>query len=222
MFMKNDKDKSKEQPAKENKEEPNLAQHKPKEQAAEEKNYDALWDKYIRSRADFDNARKRWEREKEDLIKFADASLLRELLVVLDEVEQALKMVKEHSDIEQINKGLELTYNNFISVLKKRGLKPICALGKDFDPHLHEILASKEVEEDIKQPVVLEEVQKGYMFEDRLLRTAKVIVGIKRQTEDHPPHSGEVSPSAERPKTEDQKTETKEKNNNEIKNNKSQ
>lgn len=203
MFIKNDKDKFKELPPKEkeNKEEAGTTRDMSKEPKEPKQDYTALLDKYMRACADFDNARKRWDKEKEDIIKFSEASLLRELLVVVDEVEQALKMVKEHSNIEEITKGLEMTYNNFISVLKKRGLKPIEAVGKDFDPHLHEIVASKEVENNIAKPVVLEEVQKGYMFENRLLRTTKVIVGINKQTED------------QRPKTEDQKTEVKDNNN---------
>jgi molecular chaperone GrpE len=92
-------------------------------------------------------------------------------------------MVKEHSNIEEIVKGLEMTYSNFISILNKRGLKTIDVTGKEFNPHLHEIVASREVEEDIDNPIVLEEIQKGYLLEDKVLRPAKVIVGIKKKTE---------------------------------------
>ncbi|MCK9614157.1 MAG: nucleotide exchange factor GrpE [Candidatus Omnitrophica bacterium] len=144
--------------------------------------YDALWGKYTRICADFANARKRWDREKEDLIKFSTSSLIRDLLIVLDESEQALKMVKEHGNIEEIIKGLEMAYNNFVNLLKKRGLTPIESIGRFFDPHLHEIVATKEVDDSTDKPMVLEEIQKGYMLEDKVLRPSRVIVGIKKQS----------------------------------------
>jgi molecular chaperone GrpE len=145
--------------------------------------YDNLWDKYLRLCADFDNARKRWVREKEEVVKYASFSLLQELLVVLDEMEQGLKMAREHSNIKEISKGLELMLNNFINILDKRGVKKIEAEGKEFDPHLHEIIGSKEVEGNIEKPIVLEEIQKGYFFENKILRIAKVIVGVSKQAQ---------------------------------------
>lgn len=144
--------------------------------------YQDLWDKYLRLCADFDNARKRWDREKEETIKFANFYLLKDLTVVLDEVEQALKMIKEHGDTKDIIDGLKMCYDNFIGVLKKRGLTAIDAEGKKFDPHYHEIAGSKEVEGDQEEHVVLQEVQKGYLLENKLLRTSKVIIGIKKQS----------------------------------------
>ncbi|MDP2922821.1 MAG: nucleotide exchange factor GrpE [Candidatus Omnitrophota bacterium] len=203
--MKNDKEKFKEHLPKEeeSKEEVNIAQDVSKEQKEDKRDYAALWDKYMRTCADFDNARKRWDKEKDDIVRFSEASLLRELLVVVDEVEQALKMIKEHSNIEEITKGLEMTYNNFMNVLKKRGLKSIEAVGRDFDPHLHEIIASKEVEDNIIKPIVLEEIQKGYTFENKLLRTAKVIVGIKKQSTEN----REQMPEEKEQKIEDKKSE---------------
>jgi molecular chaperone GrpE len=76
-----------------------------------------------------------------------------------------------------------MTYNNFLNLLKKRGLTPIESVGRFFDPHLHEIVATKEVE-GAGKPVVLDEVQRGYMLEDKVLRPSKVIVGIQKQAED--------------------------------------
>jgi len=143
--------------------------------------YNALWEKYMRTCADFTNARKRWDRDREELIKFSTSSLIRDLLIVLDESEQALKMVKEHGNIEEIIKGLEMAYNNFVNLLKKRGLTPIESIGRFFDPHLHEIIATKEVDDVTDKPLVLEEIQKGYMLEDKVLRPSKVIVGIEKQ-----------------------------------------
>jgi molecular chaperone GrpE len=140
-----------------------------------EKEYNELKDKYLRLYAEFDNARKRWEREKEEVIKFANFSLLKELIVILDEIEQGLKIVKEHPKIDEIYKGLEIMRNNFFNILKKRGLKKIGAKDAYFDPHLHEIIATRELEDNSEKPKILEEIQSGY--------PAKVIVGIKKKNE---------------------------------------
>jgi molecular chaperone GrpE len=142
--------------------------------------YDDLRNKYLRLGADFENVRKRWEREKEEIIKFAESSLLRDILVIMDELERALKIAKEHTDAEKITQGIEMTYNNFGGILKKRGVKTIEAKGKKFDPHLYEIAASVETEDE-NEHIVIDEIQKGYFLEDKVLRTAKVIVGVKKR-----------------------------------------
>jgi len=128
--------------------------------------YNSLWDKYLRVCAELDNARKRWEREKEEVIKFANFKLMKEIISFLDNLEKTIE-------------GMKLTYKNFLSLLSQFGLKRIEAKGKKFDPYYHEIVGQKEVEED-KEHVVLEEVQPGYLLEDKVLRTSKVIVGIKK------------------------------------------
>ena len=185
---KNNKNDNEELAKEEKKEEPCCPECAGKEKKDD---YDALWGKYTRVCADFANARKRWDREKEDLIKFSTVSLLRDLLIVLDESEQALKMVKEHGNIEEIIKGLEMAYNNFVNLLKKRGLMPIESIGRFFDPHLHEIVAAKEVDDATDKPLVLEEIQKGYMLEDKVLRPSKVIVGIQKRAVEGKGQKGE-------------------------------
>ncbi|UCC96196.1 MAG: nucleotide exchange factor GrpE [Candidatus Omnitrophota bacterium] len=146
------------------------------------KEYEMLWDKYIRQCAEFDNARKRWEKERVDVIKFANFTLLKDLVVIVDEMEQALKMIGDHKTSEEISKGLEIMLNNFVTLLTKRGIRSIEAKGKKFDPHFHEIVVSRQVEGDEDDHVVLEEVQRGYLLEDKVLRTAKVVVGVKKQS----------------------------------------
>jgi molecular chaperone GrpE len=144
------------------------------------KEYTQLWDKYLRLYAEFDNARKRWEKEKQETIKLANFSLIKELIVILDEMEQGLRMAKDYAQ-EKIYKGLEIMYNNFFNILKKRGLKKIETRDKFFDPHLHEIVTTKELEKDCDKPKILEEVQSGYLLEDKVIRPAKVVVGIKKK-----------------------------------------
>lgn len=144
--------------------------------------YEVLWDKHMRLCAEFENSRKRWCREKEDVIKFANFSLLAELLVILDETEQALKMAREHRNIEEIIKGIELTATNFNGIFKRRGLEKIEAEGKKFDPHFHEIVASREIDNEEDEYKILEEIQKGYLLAGKVLRTSKVIVGVKKKS----------------------------------------
>jgi molecular chaperone GrpE len=152
-----------------------------KNQELEKKNkqYSELWDKYLRLYAEFDNARKRWEREKEEIIKLANFSLIKELIRVLDEIEQAMNILKEKID-EKIYKGLEMMYSNFFNILKKKGLRKIETKDKYFDPHLHEIASTKELEIDSDKPKIIEEIQAGYILEDKVIRPAKVVVGIKK------------------------------------------
>ncbi len=140
--------------------------------------YDALWDKYLRLCAEFDNARKRWEKERQNLVKFAHYELIKKLIVVLDELEQAKEAIRKHKTGEDIARGVEITYNNLINLLKKEGLRPVEAKGKKFDPHLHEIVGQRR-DEAVEEHTVLEEVQKGYFLGDNLLRTAKVIIAVK-------------------------------------------
>lgn len=169
----------------------------PEKEAAEAEKkaaeYEAVWDKYVRMCAEFDNARKRWSKERDDLIKFANFSLLRELIVILDELEQALKITKEHQDFEKIVQGIELTYNNFGKILKTADVRAIDAQGKQFDPHVHEIVASREVDDDSLEHEVLEEVMKGYMIGTKVLRTSRVIIGVRGQKSEDGGQKSEVS-----------------------------
>ncbi|MFH1768424.1 MAG: nucleotide exchange factor GrpE [Candidatus Omnitrophota bacterium] len=144
---------------------------------------DSLWDKYIRSCAEFENARKRWERERQDLIKFANYSLIRELIVIVDELEQALEAIRGCGAQDEIIIGIEMTYNNLFKILKKEGLRAVDAKNKKFDPHLHEIAGQKEAP-DQEEHMVLEEVQKGYLLGDKVIRTSKVILSVKKNGTD--------------------------------------
>lgn len=138
---------------------------------------DIFWDKYLRICADFDNARKRWEKDRTEIIKFANFNILKELIMIVDELEQAISYVEEGKNTEEIVKGLRMIHDNFVRFLEKQGVEKIEAEGKVFDPHLHEIVGQKE-EDKFDLPTVIQEIQKGYKFNDKVLRTAKVIVGI--------------------------------------------
>ena len=150
--------------------------------------YNDLWDKHLRSCAEFDNARKRWDRERSELVKFSNFMLIKDFVVILDELGHALDSIKKLQSQDAIAQGIELTYNNMFNLLKKEGVSCIEAVGKKFDPHMHEIIGQKESDDD-REHIVLEEVQKGYLLADKVLRTSKVIIGIKRQ-------KSEVGPDA--------------------------
>ena len=118
-----------------------------------------------RLQAEFENHIKRTEKEKQEFCEFANANLIKKLLPVIDDFEQALKQVKD--------KGVEMIYNNLMKILKDQGLKEIQAKGM-VDPFLHEVMLQKESKE--KEGTILEEVQKGYEFKGKVLRPSKVII----------------------------------------------
>jgi molecular chaperone GrpE len=134
----------------------------------------ANWDKYLRERADLENYRKRVQREKEELLKYGNESLLLEILPAVDSMEMALSHATEESTSAVIE-GVNLTLTMLLSTLKKFGATPIESKGKAFDPAFHQ--AMNQVESSECAPnTIIDEYQKGYMLNDRLLRAALVSV----------------------------------------------
>lgn len=135
------------------------------------------WDKFVRERADIENYRKRVQREKEEILKYGNESLLLEILPVIDSMERALSHASEEPHVAVIE-GIRLTYAMLLSTLKKFGVIPIeTSSGYAFDPAFHQ--AMHQVETDEFPPnTVVEELQKGYLINDRLLRAAMVSVAI--------------------------------------------
>ncbi len=121
-----------------------------------------------RYKAEFENYVKRTEKERSDFTKYASEKLCLRLLTIVDEFEQALKNI---SDAET-KQGIQMIYDNLSKVLKEEGITPITATNTQFDPHKHEVLAK--VESDKPDNTVLEEIQKGYMLHDKVIRHAKV------------------------------------------------
>src|SRR3989338_2645733 len=118
--------------------------------------------------------KKRFEKERQEFMKYANAELISELLPLLDSFELALKNA---ADKEKFVKGVEMIFAQFYSVLEKKGLRPISALGQKFDPYKHEVLLREKSEKD--EDIILEELQKGYMLNDKVLRHTKVKVSQK-------------------------------------------
>ena len=128
--------------------------------------------------ADFDNAKKRLAREREDFMKFGQESLIRDLLPVIDNFERALAHAGKdhHGHVKNLVTGIQMVLKQLQEILKSRGLRRLETVGKMFDPHLHEAVAH--VEERGKEDEIVEEVEPGYRLHDRLLRAAKVKVRV--------------------------------------------
>jgi molecular chaperone GrpE len=136
---------------------------------------DDYYDRLLRKTAEFDNYRKRTDRERIQLSEAAAADLLSELLPLADDMERALKADAGADGGAAIRKGVELIQKQLLELLRKRGVRPIEALGADFDPHFHMAVAH-EPAEGRREGEVIEEFRRGYMLGDRLLRPAMVKV----------------------------------------------
>ena len=141
------------------------------------------WDKLLRLQADFENTRKRLEKEKQDFVKFANEGIIFELLNVLDDLERTVDLAQsKHQDLSAFLKGVEMILAHLYEMLKEYGVKPIDAEGKIFDPHYHEALMQIE-NKDLPEHTIVEELQKGYLLNDRVIRTTKVKVSKKKAEE---------------------------------------
>jgi molecular chaperone GrpE len=138
------------------------------------KELEAMRDKFLRSAADYDNARKRLQKEREEFIRFAQERLLRDLLPLLDNFERALA----HSETldQGLAAGIQLISKQLGELLSAHGVKRLNSEGQAFDPHLHE--AVDQVEEEGPEGVVVKEITPGYLLHDRVLRPAKVRIRV--------------------------------------------
>ena len=159
-----------------------LAQQlKTKEQEAQE-NYDRL----LRVSAEFENYKKRATREMEEFRKFSNQSLIKEMLSVVDNLELAMNSAKSHQASDKgLLDGLEMTHKEILKVFERFKVKPISASGQPFDPAFHEAVMQEETDE---HPVntVINELQKGYLIHDRLLRPSMVVVAKSKEKKDDP------------------------------------
>lgn len=143
--------------------------------AQKEEELKAAQDKILRLAAEFENFKKRMEREKAEHIKYALESFVVELLPFLDNLERAISAAKDTRDIDKLVEGLELSISSYSRVLETFGLKGIVAQGLPFDPCMHEAICVEHSEEH-DEGVVLKELMKGYTLNDKVIRPAKVIV----------------------------------------------
>jgi molecular chaperone GrpE len=135
---------------------------------------DALQDRLLRTAAEFDNYRKRMERERRELAEYVASEVLTELLPIVDNFERALQ-APSGADTDAFRKGIELIHKQMLDLLKKRGITPIEALGTDFNPNFHQAVIH-EASSEHREGEVMQELQRGYMLGERLLRPAMVKV----------------------------------------------
>lgn len=151
-----------------------------KEEAAKAKEY---WDKILRLQADFENTRKRLEKERNDFVKFANEGIVLELLNILDDLERVIELSQsQHQDLSAFLKGVEMILAHLYELLKEYGVRPIETKGKIFNPNFHEALMQVE-NKDLPENTIVEELQKGYLLNDRVVRTSKVKVSKNKEEE---------------------------------------
>jgi molecular chaperone GrpE len=143
--------------------------------AAAESEAKESYDRLLRASAELENYKKRKQKEIADFRKFANESLLKELLNIADNLERAIDMPKNEGGETQIAEGVDLTLKELIKVFQKFGVQPIVSLGEPFDPAFHQAMMQQEVK-DQPDNIVIQEMQKGYVIHDRLLRPAMVVV----------------------------------------------
>lgn len=136
-----------------------------------------LNEKYLRLYSEFDNFRKRTSREKLELTKTAGEDIFKSLLPVLDDFERAIRSMQEASEVSALKEGVDLIFQKFRSTLLMRGLEPMNALGAAFDPDLHEAITRIPVEGNEQKGKVVDELEKGYSLQGKVIRYAKVVVG---------------------------------------------
>ncbi|HUI31212.1 MAG TPA: nucleotide exchange factor GrpE [Candidatus Acidoferrales bacterium] len=144
-------------------------------------------DQLLRLAAEFDNFRKRVEADKTDFVKFSNEKIIKDLIPVLDDFQRALENGKKNSENESFKKGIELIYQKLYKLLEDKGLKPIESVGKEFDVTYHDVLMQVQ-REDVKPGTIVEEVERGYALNGKIIKHAKVIVASPGQdgTEQEP------------------------------------
>ncbi len=159
---------------------------------AKEQEAGETYDRLLRLSAEFDNYKKRTSREMAEFRKFANQSLIKEMLSVVDNLELAMNSTNDHKDIDRdLLQGLEMTHKELLKVFERFNVKPIDAKGQPFDPAFHEAVMQEETD-DFDRNTVINELQRGYMIHDRLLRPAMVVVAKPKENKDgEKPHQKE-------------------------------
>lgn len=133
-------------------------------------------DQCLRQMADVENLRKRLQRDKEEFGRYASEQLIRQLLPIVDSLDQALRAARQAPDMAAMLRGVELISRQLMDVLARAGVARIDTIGKPFDPHLHEAVARVETDDHQAEGMIVEEVQVGYLMHGKVLRPAMVKV----------------------------------------------
>ncbi len=136
-----------------------------------------LNDKYLRLYSEFDNFRRRTQKEKLDLYKTAGEDIFKSLLPVMDDFERAQKSMEDSKDFDSLKTGVDLIYNKFLGIFKSNGVAPMDATGKEFDSEIHEAVTQIPAPNKKMKGKVIDVVEKGYVLNEKVIRYAKVVVG---------------------------------------------
>ncbi len=134
-------------------------------------------DKYLRLYAEFDNYKRRTAKERLELLQSAGQDVIADLLPVVDDLERALKAVSQSAEESALTEGIKLVYQKMMKILHQKGLKEMSSIGQPFDAELHEAITNIPSPSDDLRGKVIDEIEKGYYLNDRVLRYAKVVVG---------------------------------------------
>ncbi|HVN97050.1 MAG TPA: nucleotide exchange factor GrpE [Syntrophorhabdaceae bacterium] len=143
-----------------------------------EENIKALQEKMLYLQAEFENFKRLKAKEKQEAIKYGNEVLIKDLIPVVDHLEMALEHASKTDECQGINEGVRMTLNEFVKTLEKAGVTRIDAIGKKFDPNLHEAFYQEE-REDMEPDMVISEFQKGYLLNERLVRPSRVVLSKK-------------------------------------------
>jgi molecular chaperone GrpE len=155
----------------------NIEQEEIKTEPTPEEKLAELNDRYLRLYSEFDNYRKRTNKEKIDLIATASAGVLKELITTLDDFERAIANNENVEDLTTLKEGFHLIYNKLKTTLENKGLKAMLAKGESFDSELHEAIANIPAPSEDLVGKIVDDVEKGYYLHDKVIRYAKVVVG---------------------------------------------
>ena len=147
-------------------------------------------DRLLRKAAEFENYKRRTENDQLNLIKYSAENFIVKLLPVIDDFERSLQHLDNTKDIESLKQGIQLIYDKFMKILSDQGVEKINAVGKPFDVQFHEAMLQRK-EKGVEPHTVLDEIEKGYMYKDRVIRHSKVIVS--EDTNEEPETSGSNS-----------------------------
>jgi molecular chaperone GrpE len=138
-------------------------------------------DRCLRLNAEFENQRKRLQKEKEEFVKYANEKLIIELIDIMESLERGLENAKGSNNKDKLIQGMELIYKQLKNILEKNGLVPIKALGEKFDPYKHEAMMQTPSQDD-EEDMILEEYARGYMLNNKVIRYSKVRVSKNKET----------------------------------------
>ncbi len=139
--------------------------------------YNELNDKYLRLYSDFENFRKRTAKERLDLMKTAGEDVFKLMLPIIDDFERARATMENATDVPSVKEGMELIYHKLVKELGNKGLKPMETKGEAFDPEFHDAITQFPAPTEDMKGKVIDEVEKGYFLNDKVIRFAKVVVG---------------------------------------------